>query len=511
MKTTKIISLVFLIVVVIMDFGCEQLIESDTTPPDISITSPTNGATVSDTVTIKTLVADNEGVKSVEFYVDDYLIATINNEPFQTDWDTKTFDNGKHTLICKAIDESDNESLSGSIIVTVKNILLTATFQDDWVCPGCSGGILFYSDMDGNLLWAGTFTGGESIEILPTEENPNFPDRIMVTTVAPNATNEYIEITTNTYVKPESWTWKGNPYWYLREIGDVALDLQNIPSHQGYIVTTKWHRRSGGTLSSPYYKTLYDSPDNLYFRVNTDTEGPAYLWLENVQVGESRSVDLSNLQQLTSKVIHLPTDGEEISFILKAFLNDDYYSGFYDIDVAYGFNYDQSSNTYTAYYPTGLFTGFRSRLFLNEETYPTNNWWRHWVIDDDLPDIFQKMDADFEFISTSPTNFEIQITGNYTGTGSYWSYNDGGREFNWRVWGPLDSYTLPEFPDIFQSDFPDVSRESFNLEHANIDYRPQLENNYDYLYEILFQSDDRFYDIIKECYERSKDPDGLRP
>jgi len=40
-----------------------------------------------------------------------------------------------HTLICKAIDESNNESLTGSIIVTMKNILLTATFQDDWVCP----------------------------------------------------------------------------------------------------------------------------------------------------------------------------------------------------------------------------------------------------------------------------------------------------------------------------------------------------------------------------------------
>lgn len=135
----------------------------------------------------------------------------------------------------------------------------------------------------------------------------------------------------------------------------------------------------------------------------------------------------------------------------------------------------------------------------------------HWVIDDDLPDSFRKMDADFEFISTSPTNFEIQITGNYTGTGSYWSYNDGSREFNWRVWGPLDSHTLPEFPDIFQSDFPDVSRESFNLEHANIGYRPQLENNYNYLYEIISQSDDRFYDVIHEGYGRSKDPDGLRP
>lgn len=162
----KKLGLILLTVIAIIYFGCEQLTESDTTPPDISITSPANGATVSDTVTIKTLVADNEGVKSVEFYVDDELIATINNEPFQTDWDTKTVDNGNHNLLCKAIDESDNEALSASITVTVKNILLTATFQEDWVCPSCSGGILFYYDMDGNLLWEGTFAGGESTEIL---------------------------------------------------------------------------------------------------------------------------------------------------------------------------------------------------------------------------------------------------------------------------------------------------------------------------------------------------------
>ena len=330
----------------------------------------------------------------------------------------------------------------------------------------------------------------------------------MVTTVMPNATNDYIEITTNIYVKPESWTWKGSPYRYLEELGEVTLDLQNIPSHQGYIVATKWKKKgSGGTITSPYYKTLYDSPDNIYLRLDTEMEGPSYLWLDDVHVGESIAVDLSNLQQLSSKVINLPTDGEEISFTLRAFLNNDYYSGYYDIDVSYGFNYDESSNTYTANYPTGLFTGFRSRLYMNEETYPTYNWWLHWVIDDDLPDSFEKMDADFEFISKNSNDFEIQITGDYTGTGSYWSYNDGIREFYWRVWGPLDSYTLPEFPDNFQSEFPGVLRESFDLEYASIGYRPQLENNYDYLYEIIFQSDDRFYDVINEGYGRSKDPD----
>ena len=75
----------FLPMVLIAFWGCEEL---DTSPPDISIASPVDGAVVSDTVTIKTVVADNDGISNVEFYIDGDLLTTVSEEPYQTEWNT---------------------------------------------------------------------------------------------------------------------------------------------------------------------------------------------------------------------------------------------------------------------------------------------------------------------------------------------------------------------------------------------------------------------------------------
>jgi len=102
-------------------WSCEETIDPDTTPPQINIASPIDGATVSDTVVIKTIVADNDAIKSVEFFIDGDLLDSVSEEPYQTDWNTKEFSNGDHTIQCKAIDNSENKTLSENIQVTVTN------------------------------------------------------------------------------------------------------------------------------------------------------------------------------------------------------------------------------------------------------------------------------------------------------------------------------------------------------------------------------------------------------
>ena len=44
--------------------GCEE--EQDTTPPSVTIISPQDGSTVSDSVTITCMSSDDEGVEKVE-------------------------------------------------------------------------------------------------------------------------------------------------------------------------------------------------------------------------------------------------------------------------------------------------------------------------------------------------------------------------------------------------------------------------------------------------------------
>lgn len=109
------------------DFGTAS---SDTIPPTCSITAPTNGATVSNTITYSADATDNEAMSRVEFYVDSNLIGTDSTSPYSIDWDTTTVVNGTRTLVAKAIDIAGNTTDSTSISVDVQN-QITIVYQTD--------------------------------------------------------------------------------------------------------------------------------------------------------------------------------------------------------------------------------------------------------------------------------------------------------------------------------------------------------------------------------------------
>ena len=503
--------LVFLMIISCLAFmGCEET--ADTTPPDISITSPTAGSTVSGTVTVGVLVTDDTEVTSVVFFIDSDTLGVDSEAPFEMEWITTDFSNGPHSLICKAVDEAGNEALSELLVIDVSNVLLTASFTDDWLCAQCGTGVLFYSDMDGNLLWSGTFMGNETIDVIPDEAIGSFPDRIMVTTATITEDGSYIHVTTNLNVKPESWTWKVPPYITSDLVGDVTLNYSNVPDHAGFYVSSK-DRASlsrSGTLFSPMVHSLLESPDNLFIRLNTTNDGPQYMMIDDVSVGETPTVDLGSLQSMSAQVINLPTDGEEINFSIRGFFDDNYYSGLYYVDRTYGPFYDQSTNTHTAYYPTDVFSQYRTTLYINEETYPTHNYWASWVIDPEIPSSIEKIDADFEFISTDPADFQIDITGTYNTTASAWEYDAGSLLVGWVLYGDIGEYPLPDLPpemDIFSESFSNVS---FELINASIAYRENVSGQDDVV-DIIFRSEDSYYDVVHSHLERRKDPNGLRP
>lgn len=92
----------------------------DTTPPTVDITSPTDGATVSDTITIEASASDNVAVDYVEFYVDGSLLGTDTTSPYQASLDTTTLSDGSHSITAKAYDTSGNTA-EDSITINVDN------------------------------------------------------------------------------------------------------------------------------------------------------------------------------------------------------------------------------------------------------------------------------------------------------------------------------------------------------------------------------------------------------
>jgi thermitase len=89
----------------------------DTTPPSITISSPTNGSKVSVNLPVYVNASDNTNVVRVELYADGVLVSASNSAPFTTKWTTKKVATGAHNLQCRAYDGVGNSGISQ--IVTV--------------------------------------------------------------------------------------------------------------------------------------------------------------------------------------------------------------------------------------------------------------------------------------------------------------------------------------------------------------------------------------------------------
>jgi hypothetical protein len=95
----------------------------DTKSPIISITSPIPDSTVLETAKIQTNATDNKQVVKVEFYIDNILKNTDKKEPFEYDWDTKSYKhNSAHVILAKAYDPIGNVGISNSINLIVIDV-----------------------------------------------------------------------------------------------------------------------------------------------------------------------------------------------------------------------------------------------------------------------------------------------------------------------------------------------------------------------------------------------------
>ncbi len=95
----------------------------DTTPPTASISSPTDGATVSGITAITANASDNVGVLGVQFQLNGINIGTEDTaSPFSINWDTTTVPNGTHALTAVARDAATNSTTSVQVFVTVSNL-----------------------------------------------------------------------------------------------------------------------------------------------------------------------------------------------------------------------------------------------------------------------------------------------------------------------------------------------------------------------------------------------------
>ena len=128
-------------------WSCEDEAEPDTVPPTVTIISPNDGLTVSESVTITCISTDNEGVEKVELWVndvstvityeselyslfwniisdDDSSYTIIKSKPYSLFWDVTSYNDGTYTIIVRSYDTSanitDSEPITLTLIKTVE-------------------------------------------------------------------------------------------------------------------------------------------------------------------------------------------------------------------------------------------------------------------------------------------------------------------------------------------------------------------------------------------------------
>jgi hypothetical protein len=139
---------------------------ADTVAPTVSLTAPSDGATLSGTTIVTASASDNVNVAGVQFFLDGTAVGAEDTAaPFSFSWNTAGAANGSHVLTARARDGAGNTTASTPVTVTVANVGvpgLVAAYGFDvgsgTTAPDASG-----NGLDGtvsNAAWVAGHSGG---------------------------------------------------------------------------------------------------------------------------------------------------------------------------------------------------------------------------------------------------------------------------------------------------------------------------------------------------------------
>lgn len=127
---------------------------ADVAPPTVSMTSPSDGATVSQTVLLSASATDDVGVTAVTFVLDGTTLAVDSTPPYEYAWSLAGVANGTHTVRAEARDAAGHVA-SDQITVTVSGS------APDRTAPAAPRGLLVRPSGPGAVLLVWT-PGGDA-------------------------------------------------------------------------------------------------------------------------------------------------------------------------------------------------------------------------------------------------------------------------------------------------------------------------------------------------------------
>ncbi len=485
-------------IIVALFIGCQEGVDPNL--PEISISSPLNNSTVAGVTPIIALAADDKGIESVEFFVDGDLIETLWSEPFTVSWNTQEYENGDHSLQCRAKDEDGNEALSNQVVARVANALFTAKYVNNWLCGDCGTGVLFVQDMAGNLLGQSSWTGNATVVIEDVNQSQSDSGNISITTVRGDGYGNVNITTYQDLPRGETWTFRGLPRVDLNFYQTIDFSLGSVPSHTGWSVASAYAEIWGFDTQIPAELSLktYKAETAVYLRLSNTSNGTGYLWYDALQP-QGYDISISNLMSTTEHGLQFPSDAQEARTLLYGYtVAGDYSHGSFLLDRV---RFDPNSTTMRVHTPQSEMQDYRTYMY-----YFKNGGWNYNTVYGAIPSQFETIDASMTFVSGSKNNYEITTTGTFDQIRSYWRFRSGESVFTWNIVGrnDLTNYRVPDFPSLVAQFYPNMSRSQFVLSKTELIDYPELTSNQE-IWDIRFKWPGYFNEHIAESRTRSKD------
>ena len=166
---------------------------TDTTPPTVQLTAPTNGSTVSGVISLVASASDDVGVAKVEFHANGSLLGQRTAPPYSFDWDTASVADGSYALMARAYDAAGNVGSDDDTTVIVTNAgggggggSLTASFasvdaEDGYTKATASGGSAAVGTLESSSgLAIGRGSDGKYNRALLSFDTSSLPDNAVI-------------------------------------------------------------------------------------------------------------------------------------------------------------------------------------------------------------------------------------------------------------------------------------------------------------------------------------------
>jgi hypothetical protein len=147
------------------DFGPDTIddlgvsaVSGPVTPPSVSLTGPSAGASLSGTATLSATASSASGIARVDFLVDGVARSSVLTAPYSAALDTNSLSNGSHTIAATAYDVAGNQATTPAIGVTVSNANTVTRPTINFLHPNINleydayGGIAFNGTTDNAII-----------------------------------------------------------------------------------------------------------------------------------------------------------------------------------------------------------------------------------------------------------------------------------------------------------------------------------------------------------------------